>query len=161
MSVSLIDGHIDRNEQKMTDNEIIKALKGCGCTTDCKWCPYYDSKKEHEEKCYIRRNKDFNTLMRCKDEQIEALIAGQETLQKALNEKIAEIERLGKEHCEWKSAAITNAQAMFTIKTKAVKEFAERLKEKIDCDIHTSLGFYFVASNVIDNLVKEMVGDFE
>ena len=46
-----------------------------------------------------------------------------------------------------------------TAKAKAIKEFAERLKGKIDCDVHTSEGFYFMVSNAIDNLVKEMVGD--
>ncbi len=39
---------------------------------------------------------------------------------------------------------------------EAIKEFAERLKEKIDCDVHTSEGFYFMVSDAIDNLVKEM-----
>jgi regulator of replication initiation timing len=45
-----------------------------------------------------------------------------------------------------------------TAKTKAIREFSERLKEKVDCDIHTSEGFYFMCIEAIDNLVKEMVG---
>ncbi len=175
----------EQRSEKMTDDEIIKVMKGCACTPDCEWCPYYDPKKEHEEKCYIRRNRDFNNLMNHKEEQIESLIAGQETLQKYIAEKDAEIERLNRLTDDLVKLSDTRKKANFSLLTKhimlkksietardeAVKEFAERLKEELisycktvvegnDMEGITDTGFEKEdVMTTIDNLVKEMVGE--
>lgn len=115
MSVSLIDGHIDREKQTMTDNEIIKALECCSDTVNyqCNKCPLYvDCEKAVIAECAL-------DLINRQKEQIESLIAGQETLQKALNEKIAEVEALN-------GNLYTVSSACKQRRDEAVKEFAER-----------------------------------
>lgn len=77
----------------MTDEQIIKALKCCS-TASCisKQCPY---EKTHDiPKCTTKLTKDALDLINRLQTDQEALIAGQETLQKALAEKNTEIERL-------------------------------------------------------------------
>lgn len=144
MSVSLIDGHIDRNEQKMKDDEIIEALK-C-CVTYKQICPE-TCPMVGVRQCTVNLRKKSLDLINRQKEQIEALIAGQETLQKALNEKIAEIERL-----KYNLEAVLNERADHT---EAVKEFAKKVKAEAR---------YFAANvtdvcEIIDNIVEEMVGE--
>ena len=164
MSVSLIDGHIDRNEQKMTDDEIIKALEICSTTGGkCTDCPAFvkvdrsNCKKAfkgavaiiNRQKEELTKNekiiKAANDLIVTQKAEIESLIAGQETLQKYIAEKDAEIERL--------------LQKLQQPQSEAVKEFAERLKEKAEYFREEKESF--VPETYIDNLVKEMVGDSE
>ena len=86
MSVSLIDGHIDRNEQEMTDEDIVKALECCSVAsfTTCHDCPYGENQfKNH---CSFTLSGDALDLINRQKAEIEALIAGQETLQKTLKE---------------------------------------------------------------------------
>ena len=91
--------------------------------------------------------------------EIEALINGQETLQKHIAEKNAEIERL-KVELEFKCDNCENIRlsrqeyrtAISQAKAEAIKEFAERLKNLpsvINCE------YEWVHSD-IDNLAKEM-----
>lgn len=137
MSVSLIDGHIDRENQTMTDNEIIKALE--------------DLIKNFDGKAV-----DFMTIAFALDfinrqkEQIEALIASQETLQKELNEKIAEVEKMNN---NISAMAVTMSNSAKATRTEAVKEFAEKVKGLFNPDIAYDI------SREIDNLVKEMVDE--
>lgn len=82
----------------MTDAEIMKALECCVrldyndftiCKAECPWkgnC--YDEEKG------IHFLKDVLDLINRQKEMIDGLIAGQETLQKCIAEKTAEIERL-------------------------------------------------------------------
>ena len=74
----------------MTDAEIIKALECCQQNTVCVECPMWKKGQNCIEKMCGYALDLINRLQ----SQKEALIAGQETLQKALAEKIAEIERL-------------------------------------------------------------------
>ncbi len=115
--------------------------------------------------------------------EIEALISGQKTLQKALTEKDAEIERLreAKEQLEVKSSEeihSLNAEIRTLKKTneaytreckrivslipkaraEAVKEFAERLKKRFES--WSSYSGALILANV-DVLVKEKAGDTE
>ncbi len=101
----------------MTDNEIIKALECC-ISDDyaCKECPYADTKhmigdeyeimpngKTYDElSCDEWLKLDVLDLINRLQAEKEALIAGQETLQKYIAEQKAEIERL-KEDNEIKS----------------------------------------------------------
>lgn len=102
-----------------------------------------------------------------KNEQIESLIAGQETLQKSLAEKSAEVEKFKKGN-DFKKSQIDGLKILLKradeIKSEAVKEFAERLKEKAftherPFEANEDKFIKFVAVESIDNLVKEMVGE--
>ena len=77
----------------MTEEQITKALECCGNIVDstCKQCEYHDT---YNASCVVRLMRDALDLINHKNEQIEALISGQETLQKYIAEKDAEIERL-------------------------------------------------------------------
>ena len=96
-------------------------------------------------------------LINRQQEMIDAFIAGQETLQKALAEKIAEIERLNSDLRVWNDIAHRETEYVEIAKAEAIKEFAERVK----------MAFYYefdeiipsIMADNIDNLVKEMVGD--
>ena len=85
----------------MTDNEIIKAWECCtdemGCT---KGCPCFNPKAKGSH-CTVAKKFELENLtldlIKRQKEQIESLIAGQETLRKALTEKDAEIEKLRKQ----------------------------------------------------------------
>ena len=90
-------------------------------------------------------------LINRQQEMIDAFIAGQETLQKALAEKIAEIERLQKENNQFADIGKMYSE----IKSEAVKEFAERLKERKKYNTMDSI---ICTNEMIDNLVAEMVG---
>jgi hypothetical protein len=116
----------------------------------------------------------------------EALIAGQETLQKAYEALKADEERehqYCKNVCEPKHKAeikelntirsrLINDGGTYTkitdelyqkIKAKAIKEFALRLKSLVHHTIFSSVYgvMLSISENDFDNLVKEMVGDKE
>ena len=77
----------------MTDNEIIKALECCTTQKHCWGCPRYDSSVNA---CMEIPMREVFDLINRKNDIIDSLIAEQETLQKALAEKNAEVERLKK-----------------------------------------------------------------
>ena len=122
----------------MTDNEIIKALE---CCTDesyenCNECPY----SIDAERC----------------ERMKLL----EDILDLINHQKAEIERLKNEIQTTKDAYIMLQTKNEIIKSEAVKEFAERLKEKSFKTIRN----YGLTKDVvevcdIDNIVKEMIGE--
>ena len=147
----------------MTDNEIKKALECCADEMGCaKGCPFFDKKKS---KCKVASpygafEKLLLDLINRQQEMIDAFIAGQETLQKALAEKIAEIERLNSDLRVWNDIAHRETEYVEIAKAEAIKEFAERLKEKAKPHYFDNYAFA-VPVAFIDNLVKEMVGDAE
>ena len=194
MSVSLIDGHIDRNKQKMAD-EVIKALERLKSTKDylrecyqedLKKCKYPELKPlikdtyEDNKKAFdiaIKAIEDFNRQqaeieklqqnlkeahidIQEKQEQIESLIAGQETLQKYIAEKDAEIENMNDLVVYNANCATKLQKELFKAKTEAVKEFAERLKRNYEKPLFY-IGGYNDFIRTVDNLVKEMAGDAE
>lgn len=121
----------------MTDNEIIKALECCVNQPCCtQHCPYWRNSKAGCE--YITPQNLLN------------LINSQQAKIKGLNKKVEELSEVLSDHIKIR---------VKEIKSEAIKDFAERLKEKIDCETHTSEGFYFMCIESIDNLVKEMVGE--
>ena len=61
----------------------------------------------------------------------EALIAGQETLQKCIVEKTAEIEELKEENKKYREICEKAIKTYKETKSEAIKEFAERLKKAI------------------------------
>ena len=122
----------------MTDNEIIKALECCSKAVGCNDC------KKIQCSLYRACWKDYR-------------IMGHPIIHYALdliNRQKAEIERLKK---GWKADVIETSN----IKTEAIKEFAERLKESKYQSSDWSHGEhpFVVEVDDIDNLVKEMVGE--
>lgn len=119
----------------MTDAEIIKALECCKDNSfnnfSCEKCSYHGTRG-----CCV------NNL--CEDAL--ALI----------NRQDAEIERL-KDMVSQNEGALPRYEAL--IRAEAVKEFAERLKEKA-ITYYTIIGRW-VSVKDIDNLVKEMEGEHE
>lgn len=106
----------------------------------------------------------LNCIYNLKAEK-EALIAGQESLQKFLVSKEAEIKGL-KNAC----FCIANERdaigdclniAVEEAKAEAIKEFAEKVKELILDKYVPLVELDILTPNDIDNLVKEMVGDAE
>ncbi len=127
----------------MTDNEIIKALE---CCTDesyenCNECPY----SIDAERC----------------ERMKLL----EDILDLINHQKAEIERLKKEIQITKDAYTMLQTKNEIIKSEAIKEFADRLKNKIktECNPYGKPTFDYDTSiaimRYIDNLVKEMIGE--
>ena len=97
-------------------------------------------------------------LINRQKEQIEGLISGQETLQNYITKKDAEIERLQKENTELDGANILLTVTLKNAKSEAVKEFAERLKERKYQTSDWSHGEhpYVVEESDIDEVLEEM-----
>ena len=125
----------------MTDNEIIKALECCKTGDDCKGCPY----------C-------VNGLYTCGEHFNEDMLD-------LINRQKAEIENMNNLVVYNATCATKLQLKLVEAKAEAVKEFAERLKEKaVDVGICDAQGNGYGGATVIligdiDNLVKEMVGE--
>ena len=114
----------------MTDNDIIKALEQCTTVGCSTSCPMFDNGYDSTSKCwYALLSKSLSII----------------THQKA------EIERLQDD-----LDVVNHTIAYF--KSKAIKEFAERLKNHFN-DGDGVLYEHFLVHYQIDNLVKEMVGE--
>ena len=130
----------------MTDNEIIKALECCGSLGEyhCdEKCPRLNN--GIEKTSYCRRDLIISAydLIKRQQAEKEALIAGHETLQEALAEKNAKIERLTK-RAEQYPCVVNVGNNCFVyakslddydnfigdVSAEGIKEFAERLKER-------------------------------
>ena len=149
----------------MTDKEIIKALECC-VDEDCDNCP-----NRSGIFCIVKIESYALDLINRQQEQLEAAIAGQETLQKALAEKDEEIKRLKNNvFCsvvidEGKMRNIVNEKVaefeldIESIKSEAIKEFAERLKKHYDeYDDYDDIYARHMRDD-IDFLLDDMVGD--
>ena len=126
---------------KYTDEQIKKALKCCG-EEGCEKCPMNFIMDDIGCKLYIGL-------------YILAL--------DLINRQEAEIERLKQ---DLKITMKNYVEGGKIIKSEAIKEFAERLKEKIHDSVYQYWNFgeggYYLAEDVDDdigNLVKEMVGE--
>ena len=160
----------------MTDNEIIKALECCKNSLSekdaCGDCPLYE---EEEVTCITILSKNALDLINRQKAEIDILIRKKESLRDEIAEQQAEIERLKEENETIKSnfecqqivlgdfdeIIKKQAKKLKTAKSEAIKEFAERLKEKlkevprydIEDKAYYAIGTY---GELIDNLVKEM-----
>ena len=162
-------------------------IKGLECCTDewyenCNECPYSIDTVSCER---MKLLEDSLDLINHKQELLEAAIAGQETLQKALAEKNAEIERRKNNlFCkvvidEGKMRNIVNEKVaefeldIESIKSEAIKECIEKTQAflAIKCrgvvednpNLDEILWGYRKedVDEFLDNLVKEMAGDTE
>lgn len=110
--------------KQMTDSEIIKGLQHCknAETAGCAGCCYYNNTVT----CVTTLMNDSLDLINRQKAEIEALIAGQETLQNHIA----------------------------SVKSEAIKEFAETLKFMAKKD-----GAYdYVSWHQIDSVEKELTG---
>lgn len=152
----------------MTENEIIKALECCG--NPLYYCNDRDCKTKTIGNALDLINRQ-NAELSKKDTEIDILIRKKEALRdevsglKAENEELqhkiascnAEIEKLEFDNVHWND---------WEVKCRAIKEFAERLKENALCKKHfyiivhqgsLKIGKnYSISENKLDNLVKEM-----
>ena len=150
----------------MTDNEIIKALE---CCTDesyenCNECPYSIDTVSCERMKLLEDSLDFINRQKAEIKRLQKevnLVSIQfQDLQERYEEAQSEIESL-------KKVVIDDYATEYDdkIKSEAVKEFAERLKNKIktECNPYGKPTFDYDTSiaimRYIDNLVKEMVGE--
>ena len=149
----------------MTEEQIIKASECCSMQSypACKECPYHDNYSNGN--CINLKNADIKDLINRKDEQIESLIAGQETLQKYIAEKDKEIEKLKKRH---RLNLLEQLDIAEKIKSEAVKEFAEKFLKKIyenhyllsDKHNSTDKGMFTIGiEQAVKETKKEMVGE--
>lgn len=133
----------------MTDKEIIKAVECClsGKEELCKECPL--NGKCYGDVDYLLESLD---LINRQQEQLEAAIAGQETLQKALAEKDREVERLTAE----KDQLI---KTFGECQAEAVKDFVKAVIDGIN------EGYILHSSDIVDfttdYLRGKMAGDTE
>ena len=125
----------------MTDNEIIKVLECCGKEYSCEKCAlntWLDEKRDCIGAILVNA---LDLINRLQDEK-QALINGQETLQNTIVEQKAEIERLNDELQRAKVEISKHFDYMDEVANEALDVFADSLKIKLN--------------RTIDNLVKEM-----
>ena len=128
----------------MTDNEIIKALECCGDSySTCAECPIKDDNGCNEQLA----NYALDIIKR---QQAEI-----ERLNSANDEKFNQWNMLAEKTKQHYTDLYNEAKDI--LKSEAVKEFAERLKEivKFTDDTYEC----WEIEGYIDNLVKEMVGE--
>lgn len=150
----------------MTDEQIIKALECCATdkTDDCFRCPY--DKMVYNPGygwCADRCREDALNLINRKKAEIESL-------KQIIDEQDKEIIRLQKRIIFWREDLNYQPEK---IKSEAIKEFAERLKSKLNdlefrtkthrktvptkfCDDNVNWVLHECVPRDIDNLVKEM-----
>ena len=132
----------------MTDNEIIKVLECCGKEYSCEKCAlntWLDKKRDCIGAILVNA---LDLINRLQDEK-QALINGQETLQNTIVEQKAEIDRLKHRKTELQ---IRNQELQHE-KSEAIKEFIDELKNRVVNKYeYTDIRVF----KEIDDLVKEM-----
>jgi hypothetical protein len=135
--------------EKLTDNEIKKALECCGKNT-CRECLYNISDDRFDLTCTTNMAKDALGL---------------------INRQQAEIERLSNSAKQWEDTAKDLFIGKQTAKAEAIKEFAERMNaeaEKVEIDregdfVEADFKIYDTVANwcksTSNNLLKEKVGE--
>lgn len=135
---------------------------------------------EEQRDVYMQEAAEYSKEIDVLKADKEALIAGQETLQKFLAEKDKEIERMKVELDkevkkrevqadrlrEERSQKYMQADMLCKTRTdlskaksQAIKEFADKLKGLLALNGRVSNEDYYYMTIYIDNLVKEMVGE--
>ena len=131
----------NKGEKTMNDNDIIKALEHCAEGGYCGDCGY-DIKSA---KCIANIMKDSIDLITSQNAEIERL--------RECPKCVYEYDGDMTEFCV--EAPCSNYKTADEIRSEAIKEFAERLKET---KVKHGNDFMVYADN-IDTLVKKMVGD--
>lgn len=149
-----IEKQIEQMAKTIAIKEIVKALECCGIsgTYVCdEKCPMFDNEIKGMSDCKRALNLSAAKLINRQQAEIErlqtALFKQEETMQIIAKEKQQYFDELQ------------------TAKAEAVREFADRLKEKCH-NYYPSIDSYCVSRKAvavmdIENLVKEMAGDTE
>ena len=139
----------------MTDEQIVKALERCGNIGLCRDCPYYHFNSKRGLGCHNNLMLDALDLIKRQQAEIEEL--------KKVGNKIDSLglvatlidqrERLARAKNEWERK----------VRAEAVREFAERLTDRICESIEKSMdnpngADYFITDvyTDIDNIAREM-----
>ena len=134
-------------DNKLTDNEIIKAFKmHLLDNRDCELCPYGPA----FYRCDIILLKDVLDLINRQQGEIEKLEKETQDKERAYNDEFC----LRK---EWQTKCQELLEEKQIAKAEAIEEFAERLKHSFFDNGYESPDVDF--DYFVDNLVKEMVGD--
>ena len=163
-------------DNKLKDTETIKALKCLFGCVECRECPY--SPRYEFPLCQQQVAKDaLNLINRLQAqnkelaETVHNLTLEKDALFDKAEELKAEVEKLNKEIQITKDAYIMLQTKIEIIKSEAIKEFAERLKNEIindtayACDSTQHSGYYDYQIKIgdipeyIDNLIKEIIGE--
>lgn len=131
-------------------------IKGLECCTDkwyenCNECPYSIDTVSCER---MKLLEDSLDLINHKQELLEAAIAGQETLQKALAEKEKEIDDLKVENQSLRTAANYYKLHYNEARDEAIGEFATGIKKILG-------RYYSSVSDAIDYLENKLKGGEE
>ena len=157
----------------MSDNEIIKALEICA-TGSCAGCPAnkrnancLTSLTENALDLINRQKAERNRL----NNELHGKVEYIHEQRDVIDEKKSEIERLRakveKRTNEKLELGMFYTQKLKATKSEAIKEFAERLKDKSQAEtyydnrLEKPIKTYRITDDDIDNLVKEMVGEQE
>lgn len=138
----------------MTDNEIKGAMYYCRDFDSCDInCPLFNND------CVSIISKYALDLIKQQQEEIEELkakiIADDKLLNDRVQEAINSVSKANQKYVDVLEKAFNDKVAeLKTAKSEAIKEFAERLKEKLQWDVELENKIVF--ENDIDNLVKEM-----
>ena len=146
----------------MTDNEIIKALEICNSDADAGWCdicPYEGTVGSGCSYNLICDTIAIITRQKARIERLEKQLYGERVYLKQLLPKNFDFE-----HC-------TVLEAVVNARTEAIKEFVDRLRNKLQefddtpsYDRGYDVGYdncLTAVEDVIDDIVAEMVGERE
>ena len=129
----------------MTKKEIIQALECCSEENKCQQCPYYN---KGNFKCLnYKFFKDLLDLINRQQAEIERL--------KGILNTDAVVVRCGRGNGKSHTIKTIIEARVNEIRAEAIKEFAERLKERAKANEWNGT----ICGNDIDNLVKEMIGE--
>ena len=123
------------NDKKFTDEEIVKALRCCVEVRNCGECPVKD---EPVSDCLRIACTNAANLIERQKAEIESTKAKIEICAEVINTALSE--------------------EILLAKAEAYKEFAERLKER---KTQSTMDKRICTNEMIDNLLKEMVGEGE
>lgn len=139
------------NDNKLTDNEIVDAMKRC-IAGDCEetGCPLYN--------CVTKLLEKILDLIKCQKAEIESLKIAIEVTRDNLGDARAELQKAEAEIERLKQHNTEMARKHYG---DGIKEFAERLKASaFACDVSFGFGREHCEEAVtvleIDRLVKEM-----
>lgn len=146
-------------DKQLTDSEIVKAFECCYLDKPCEECPL--CKLEHaDKKCFggdpSALSRMVLDLINRQNAEIEKLKAKCENTQVGYNFLKDELEETKKRNRDL-------VYAIKSYKAEAYKECIEKAKSEIDSQSHSrsleASGERFRIHKILDNILKEMVGD--
>ena len=155
-------------ENRISDDEIISSLEVIATTRNCNECKIRNCNWGDCNCSQITANAALDLINRLQAEigelkhEREVLIEDIHHSANKINEQLEEIEKLKIENKSLRSAANCYKLHYSEARTEAIKEFADRLKQKSEY-YENGQGWEgrICYNDDIDKLLKEMVGDTE